>query len=404
MMEASKKNEYNIKLYDLLTKGSHEEIERDLLNEIYKISTYCAVTIGEGSFGKVTIQPVGSIVSTIIDDTRVHLSVVVKESKHKGIINFDKINGKLIINSSDDMTCEALILFILSKSWYKGKNLHLPFLCGMGSCDDNRYNITHLVLEKCGLGRELILYDPSDFLGNPITVEHSKKLSLLPTVGWLFDYINININFDMTCNLPNGLTINVTELIDTLIISYIHTSHCLWEHYGLVLGDQHCDNVFIYWLDELSRCGTFSLSNIKTISYKIGKNKYLKINTYGFILKIGDCGISIMNINENVMIVGNLNNKNNINKILDFEKKRCVFWDFIINFYSLCPFLFKNTIIDQILEKHNIKLKYVGCLGIKQKYKEDIPNELEILNDELYKKYISTKNNETNETNFNVDI
>lgn len=377
----------NIKLYELLTKGSNDMIENNLLNEIYNISTYCNTTIGEGSFGRVTIPSVGPYLSVSIGSDHYVLPIVIKKSKYKGSVQFQKILKTLIITSSDNITCEGLILFILSKDWYKGKNLHMPFLLGMGSCRDDSKELTHLILEKCGLPEEILSIDHTKFLGNPRTLEFPNiRTSFLSTVGLLFDYINLNASDDFSCLLPNGNLIIIPDFIDSLLISYLHTSHYVWENHGLILGDQHVDNIFIHWIGNYSRCGKTSLEKLETITYNIGK-KFIKIYTNGVILKIGDCGISIMNINKNLMLVGNLNNIKNITNVLEFKKKRNSFWEFVLNFYSCCPVFFSKTIMSKIIDKYNIGIKCIDKIGINLKFTDDVPSELEILNDNLYDRF-----------------
>lgn len=392
----------NIKLYNLLTKGKHDDIEKNILNEIYKVATYCTQIIGEGAFGRVSVPSVGPFLAVRIGEEIVVLPLVVKESKHNGFIYVDKLEKHLIISSSDDLTCEALMLFILSKDWYKGYNLHLPFLLGMGACKSNIKGITHIMLEKCGLDQKIVWIDHFKFVGNPITLEYPQnRTSSLSTIGQLIDYINVNIGQDLMCKLPNNSVIHVPDFLDSMFIFYLHTSNYLWEKYKMTLGDQHVDNLFVHWINKTSRCGKIKLDNLQTITYDIGNNKFLRIDTHGILFKIGDVGICTMCVQDDVIIVGNLTNGERLKEVLNYKTKKYCFWEYILNMYSFCPCLVAETIMAKILKKYNIGTKCVERLGIKMEFLNDIPSENDILNDELYDKFKVTKPNE-NETNFTV--
>lgn len=56
--------------------------------------------------------------------------------------------------------------------------------------------------------------------------------------------------------------------------------------------------------------------NIKYIIYKVGK-KYYKIKTFGFVIILGDLGTSIVKINKNKMIVGQIWDIKKNYKLLD---------------------------------------------------------------------------------------
>jgi hypothetical protein len=380
----------DIKLYELLTRGSMEEIEKNLLNEIYNVASFCSDTIGEGAFGKITVPAVGPYLSVKLGDDHVLLPIVIKETKLNGSIFIDIYEKNLILSSYGNLTCEALILFVLSKGWYKGLNLHLPFLMGMGSCDNQISGVTHIILEKCGLPENIVLANSEDYFGNPFHLgsrASNTKITNISTVGQLLDYFSFRTDKNLNCIIPNNKIVYTPEIIDTICIFYLHTTYYLWEKYGLVLGDQHIDNVFIQWISKNSRCGKKSLDKLEMISYSVGKNKCINVNTHGMIFRIGDIGVSIMNIQKNVMIVGNLIDSNKIKDVLKYKNKCNCYWDFIFNLSSLCPLnIFNKTIISKIMKKHNIFTKYVAFFGVKEKYKNNFPTEIDILNDELYVK------------------
>lgn len=399
----------NIKSIDkLLLNGSHEDIQQNLLTEIYKIATYCDTLIGEGYYGRVVLQSVGKEMTIKIDDELIKIPVVIKESKQSRIsskFKIDVVDSNLIIHCGEGMICEAIFLFLLSKLWYKQKNIHVPLLVGMGSCDDHNIGVSHLVLEKYGLP-DRINIKKHKFFGSPGSLAFEEQYiinSFLTNVGGLIDYVCFNMNIDMTCRLPNGITIDITELIDNMCIFYLHTTHILWETYKLTLGDQSTNNIFVHWIDENSVCGKKKLGNLKYINYQIGEDKYIKINTKGIVFKIGDIGISVMNPQPSVMIVGTLSNPDNVEDVLKYKTKSQCYWDFIFDSIRYLPLeIVSRTIIYQIIQKYNISLKYIPFVGTNIQHINSMPSELDILNDKLYEKFFTNnvENNDENFTNF----
>lgn len=418
-------------LSNLLLNGTHEDITKNLLIEVNKIANYCESVVGEGYFGKVTIPMVGPTLSIKVGDETIILPIVIKESKVKGEIYIDNIGDTLIINADGNMTCEALILFMLSKSWYKEENIHLPFLIGMGRCDLSIKGISHLILEKCGLPNRIPV-DRSHFSGSPasLSLDSTVNYSYLTNVGGLIDYIYSNFkigpkteltsklfadamresHLELICDFPKGIinsgiekNVSLVEIIDNICIFYLHTCHFLWKKYGLVLGDQHIENIFIHWINESSMCGKKKLDKLETINYEINKNKYIKVKAHGMIYKIGDIGISIMNVQKDVMIIGNISNPNNLELALKYKTKCYSCWDFIFELLRYCPLeIVYQTIIYSIIEKHNISLKYMAFVGLDNKFKDDFPSELDILNDINYTDLIidHINDSETEFTNY----
>jgi hypothetical protein len=189
------------------------------------------------------------------------------------------------------------------------------------------------------------------------------------------------------CVLPNKKNVHLPELVDNMCIFYLHTCHFLWEKYGLVLGDQSSNNVFVHWINENSRCGKKKLAKLKYINYDIGKHEYIQTKTNGIIFKIGDIGISVMSPQKNVMIVGNLSNLDNIDNVSKYKTKCHCYWDFIFDVLRYVPSNVANaTIISQIIQKYNISEKYVPFVGTNEKFINLMPSELDILNDNLYDK------------------
>lgn len=384
-----KKN--NISSIDkLLFNGTQKEIQDNLITEIYTIAKYCSTLIGEGYYGRVVLSAIGPEMSIKIDNITVTVPVVVKEAKYTGKFSMDKIGPDLIISCLEGLVCEAIMLFILSKSWYKEHNVHMPLLVGIGSCDDKTIGVSHIVLEKYGLN-DRINIKQTQFFGSPSSLvfdEQQALMSYVTNVGGLIDYISFNQQ-NMMCTLPNNETVYLPDFIDTMCIFYLHTSHFLWEKYRMVLGDQSTNNVFIHWINKNSRCGKKKLNKLKYINYEINKTKsYIQVKTNGIIYKIGDIGISVMSPQKNVMIVGNLSNADNINIVKKYKIKCHCHWDFIFDVLRYIPTnVIDMTIIYKIIQKYNISEKYIPFVGTHERFINLMPSELDILNDELYKKF-----------------
>jgi hypothetical protein len=214
--------------------------------------------------------------------------------------------------------------------------------------------------------------------------------SYMSNIHNLINYFKYNMQPDMSCILPNNIKIYIPEIIDNICIFYLHTCYILWKKYKIVLGDQHSENIFIHWINSKSICGKTDLSKLKYINYSIGNSSFIKIKTYGMIYKIGDVGYSIMNSQDNVMVVANLNDMNdvNIDLLLKYKTKCYSFWDFILNIIGDMPIHFLNeTIIYKIILKHNISQKHLNVYGTNNQYYNNMLSEINILNDDLYNVY-----------------
>lgn len=394
----------NINLYKLLTTGSHKEIKDKLLIEISKIAKYCTETVGEGYFGKVTIPSVGPFIGIKVGEDIVVLPTAIKESKHMGNsdVIFENVDRDLIIYSDNSLTCEAIILFIMSKLWYKSKNIHLPFLIGMGMCEYGKLIVSHLIIEKYGRD-SLTELDIGKYISDPTRLSNPYRIikSYITTVGDLIDYIIMNKNDKLMCTLPNDQIIYFPELIDNLCIFFLHTSYFLWSECKITLGDQHLSNIFIHWLSNYSNCGNRSTEKIKNIYYELKDNTYIKVKANGIIFKIGDIGCSAMAIQKNVIIMGDLANRDNLDRIKMYKKKCNIYLDPILKILSVLPIeVLIKTKIFNIISSNKELSKYYPNIGYLEKDNAVAPTELDILMNNAYsdlimKEYVDDEENFT---------
>jgi hypothetical protein len=172
----------------------------------------------------------------------------------------------------------------------------------------------------------------------------------MSTLGDLLNYIKIRRDGENIL-LPNNEMCNIVEICDYLTISYLHTHNLCMKHHVSLL-DMHSENIFIHWLGKNSYMGDKNIGNIKHIIYKVN-NEYIKIDTHGFILKIGDIGSSIVHPRDDIFILGQAVNLEK-NYILVDQAVRPNFscHYFLFNLGSLPGVLFRKTIAYQILSNY----------------------------------------------------
>lgn len=387
-------------LYNLLIKGTHEEIKTKLIDELLNIGTYCTKILGKGYFGTVVESPIGKSAPILIDKKIHYIDAVTKYSNHQdGFIKFHEIDKTLIIYGSNTLTCETIMLFMISRLWYQGLNLHLPFMIGFNMCDSNV--VKSIILEKYGFS-ELILLSIDDYYILPYKyINKSLKSNSIyfSTANQLFNYILVNINNDLTCKLFNDEIILFPELIDNFCIFYLHTSAFLWNTLGIVLNDQHLENIFIQWLKPEHICGKKNIGKIKYIYYQIDKDKFIKININTFIFKIGDVGCNFMVLPNDVIIVGDVIIPDKLDNMIMYKNKIYTYMDALYNLFINIPvYILNKTKIFQYLLSNKELSKFIPFLGYKKEYHDDIPSELQLL-ESIYSDKI-TKKPETTDDNF----
>jgi len=407
-------SKFKVDIVNLLKKGNHNDIKKNLFEEIAKISVFCDQTVGEGYFGKVRIPSVGPYMNVLIDEQYITLPIVIKESKHKGSVNIESVNKNLIIYSDNCLTSEALILFILSKHWYEEKNLHLPFMLAAGGCDVGEYHkISNIILEKNGLP-ERILIDYRDVVRDPLHLNNADlngyETSFMATIFDLCKFMSYNYDEKYMCVLPNGKTANVVNIIDNICIFFLHTAEYLWKNCGVTLSDQHLNNIFIHWQNSSSYCGKRNTHEIKYINYELKKNKYMTVETHGMIFKIGDVGTCHMKTQKDVIIVGDLadGDKLKLEKTLIYKNRHKLYMTTINRIIELMPAdISTKTKIYKVIKSNKYTSRYSLFHYFKEKDHKNLPCEIDILNDDIYLDMCSNKlidNKENFHVKLDVDI
>ncbi len=305
-------------IYNFLTKSKKEDIKDNLLKMInYKDS--CPNVLGQGAFGKVYVPKDKTYNYNGID-----FPIVIKEERIRQEflknMNLNIINDKLYINGYNIITTELLILSFVRKLWHK--TVHLPLVLSYGTCEKDNL-INQIITVKYGLDEkeEINLEDKIYLLNNilftMISDETKKFSSYINNVKDLFTYIHYKKDKNDNVILPNGIKCNIIELYDYICISYLMTYYLLTKN-DIYVFDIYPDNIFIHWLDNNSYYGNKNIKNVKEIIYKID-DKYYKIKTFGFVIILGDLGLSMIKIKDDIILIGNMdmNNLNRNEKKLD---------------------------------------------------------------------------------------
>jgi hypothetical protein len=257
----------------------------------------------------------------------------------------------LFIYSYLNINSEAIILAATNELWYKGISPHLPLMIGYSMCESNK-NIDNIVTERHGLDKKVKI-DMRDRIQRPIQrTIMSFFESNLATLGNLFRFIDLTQKNYKTV-LPNNITCDIIKLIDYLTISYLHTHHILYKN-NITMMDMHPDNVFIHWLNNKSYMSDKNISKTKYIVYKLSNKKYIKIQTFGLLLKVGDIGASIYQPKKNIYVLGACGN---IKKCPELVKiilqQNYVCYKFMIWMLAPLPlFIKQKTTAWKILSNH----------------------------------------------------
>lgn len=384
----SKKNkiytqESKYKLIEFIKKAPLNKIIDDLPKMLFDNKTYCDEIMGEGMMGEVIVSSIGPTMDVKVGNTAINIPVVIKKAKMDGTFDMKIINGKLYAYSYRNLVVEAILLYYVSDLWYKKLSPHLPLMIGYGSCNPNTKTIvSRIITERHGMDHKVKI-KMTQFDEGPLWHPDGNFISggsyfesNFSTISDLFKYIGLFRKGDIIV-LPNSKKVNIIKLCDYLSISFLHTFQLLYDH-GITLTDMHPGNIFLHWLNEKSYMGNQSINDIEYIIYEIN-NKYYKIETFGFVLKIGDIGSSILHPRDDVYILGqgvNLEKTYPIVEQITKPNSKCGAFLYLIS-YNLPFELYQQTIAYQILSNYPYSEMYY--FGIPQKLLDDQLNTSEIL-------------------------
>jgi hypothetical protein len=295
----------------------------------------------------------------------------------------------LYIYCSRGISTEAIILYFLRPIIKEKLSPHLPLIIGHSKCDnETKQPIDRFITERHGLD-EVVEMKLNGHYEIPLWRKVPDYDPLNPTIKnnitnlqELCNYINLEKSPDNSITLPNKYKCMITDLFNYICISYIVTYDLLFKK-GIYLRDMHFANIFIHWLNDNSYMYDQYIGDVEYIFYKCN-NKYYKIKTFGFIIKIGDAGACIIRPREDLYIVGQAND---LDKTYPIVKSAIGFqnhFDFLSGFSHSVPFdIFKKTIAFEILSSHPYDKLF--WMNMDLKLIKDMKSSEELL--EFYNKY-----------------
>lgn len=388
-------------IVNFIENESLDNIHKNLYDIMYN-KYVCDRILGQGIAGKVKISPIGSVYMYVPNTDKgdlIVVSVVIKDAYVEKIIRLWKNDNKLYVYSDGGLMIEAIILYYIRKLIKLKKSPHLPLILEHSACNpDMTESVDRIVTERHGLYKEIELkitgfyetpiwkymedYDPND----PV------YYTRLATFDDLMIYINLKKSPDSDIiELPNGISCDITELIDYLTISYIVTCDLLAQN-NVYLMDMHPMNIFINWLHDESYMHDEFIGKTEYIFYKRDNNKYYKIKTFGLLLKIGDVGASILRPQKNLLFIGQCYDIEKTHRICEYIVDHPKYFDFPMTYHNTMSLdTLRKTCAYKILSSY----PYDKVSWMNQDFKllENMPNPDELL--KHFDKYSVNKIDET---------
>lgn len=350
--DEDKRDEDKPDIVEFIKRSNIEDIKNNLINLIYN-KRYCPDVLGQGNVGRAFVPKIGPKETVKIGKSSASLPIVIKESLGSGEFTLEIIDSILYVYGIDNMTAEAIILSYVNKLWYEKKSPHLPLMIGYSCCGIRNNlktkNVDTIATEKHGLD-EKVGMDLGYLYPYALQIHDESRTevfsSTINTFSSLFKYV-LSQNSEEVM-LPNGIKCNFAELCDYICIGYIHTFNLLMKHNIYVL-DMHTDNIFIHWLGENSYMGDVQMVDVESIVYKINDKMYAT-KTFGFLIKLGDMGGSIVIPRNDVIILGTASDMiNNRALIPAMTKSNFQLNLFFIELQSMVPrFFFEKTVAHNI--------------------------------------------------------
>jgi hypothetical protein len=365
------KNESSSNIIEFIKKSNINKIKEELPNILFDDKTYCDKIIGQGMMGEVIVSKIGNTTNLKTNGMTINVPVVIKKSHIDGDFDMKIIDNDLYVYGYKNITTEAILLLYMLDLWHKKLSPHLPIIVGYGSCakQNTSFNeigekpkppqskviINKIITERQGLDEQIKIKIKNDNFNEGVFwhpgPDYEFFESNMATMNDLLTYINLFRENDII-SLPNSESCNIIKLCDYIAISFLHTYEILSAH-NITLFDMHPGNIFIHWLNKKSYMGNMYIGDIKNIIYKFD-DKFIKIKTHGFIIKIGDVGSSIVHPKKDVYILGQGNDLDKTYPIVkQLIKPNISPHDFLYNFiYMLPTSLHQKTMAYKILSKY----------------------------------------------------
>jgi hypothetical protein len=307
----------------------------------------------------------------------------------------DIVDDELYVYNSKGINVEAMILYMIRELIEKKLSPHLPLIIDHGKCNMmERQPVDKLVVERHGLPhgisvpltghyetplwKQLNNYDPN----NPVYRTN------MTTFDDLCVFIQLTKDDNYNITLPNGIKCNAVDLIDSLSISYITLYDTLFKN-NIYLVDMHPQNLLIHWLNDTSYVSDEFIGNADYIYYKHPEKAdvYLKIKTFGLVLKVGDVGACIAKPREDVHLVGQAFDLLKTSHIVKEIESTTSGFDFMSTFMFCMSFdLFKRTKAFEIFNNYPYSERFWMSVSFKNRKDSLTPSQLL----EHYSSYFTT--------------
>lgn len=432
----------HIELINILEKDDINIIPDNIVNFLMENEANMENTFGEGNFGKVYRHTFSPNMTIMVKDKEVKIKTIIKEMKNqKNLFNIipynqeqftqdiyqiygeDKVNNlelnKIIVKNTNVFFCdldplgELIILSYLSRLWYESKTPHVPYLV---SFMRSQKNTNSFLLDMSGLPLPYtyrIRKIPQMIYDNGMRTTHLENLSNLFAFianHHIYDekndkYVIPELNFSIhkksnTHTLhDNSKTIDVVELIDSLLLSYLLTTYQLNKLHNIYLFDQQASNIFLCYPKYQKYVGNKKIEHISTIHYVVNDlDKVFRINVKDVILKIGDVGISAMKIRDVLHLITDISGQDMIHKT--FLQNKIPPYAGLIN--EIMNFSLPSIISDKLIAK-KIKSDLLDKLTFAEGFNLNYPSELKIVK-KYYTNYEVKSKGTDDDKNFNVEI
>lgn len=285
-----------IDIVNFINNSTLEDIDKNLLNHL-KYEKYCNEYFGNGNYGYVISRRFGKHMKILTTSKKnIKIDIVIKAQNREQYGLHIIIKDKKLYIYGESILFDTIILLYMKKLFFDKKSVHLQLIVGNGYCSED---FIFIILERNGLKNK----HEKQFEKNMLS-RNKSVLSYYTTLKDLLLYIYAFYDKNtMKIKLPNDIECDVIKLIDYIIISIIHTCKILYEN-NIFAKDLHFDNIFIHWLNKRSYFDDINLKDLKYIYYK-NKKDIIKIETFGFIIKIGDVGNFIIKPRDDIEIYGN---------------------------------------------------------------------------------------------------
>lgn len=372
-----------------------DHIKDNLLAILESEKNFCDEILGEGGIGIVRQRRFGDSVKITFRDCQMKIPIVIKQNKSsEGQFKMDMIDSKLYLSSYKDITAEAIMCAFLSCLWYEELSPHIQLTIGFNKCHKNPQIIDQIVSEYQGLTNAIDLYSDIKYIDRTpfFHQREMKQSSRLSTLEELCQYIVIN-KTGKSIHFPNGIICDIIELLDSLLLSFIHTAYLLYQESGLILNDMHAGNLLINWISSDTFLGTQDLSDLQMMEYNI-RNSVYQINTHGILLKFGDIGSCLMNPRDDLWILGQCPHIEKTLDHLDLYAKH-PYISFFSTFTSIASNLSREilseTILNHILQSDPFN-KFNKNIPFDKELIEKLPSPFDLIADHFSRFVLNEKN------------